>query len=48
MPVVVSSIFNTLCFPHEGKIVMVDQLSFVHASPSAFVGPSVPMIDNSQ
>jgi hypothetical protein len=27
---------------------MIDQLSFAHASPSALVGPSVPMIDNSQ
>jgi hypothetical protein len=35
MTVVVSSVFHTLCFPHEGKIVTIDQLSFVHASPSA-------------
>jgi hypothetical protein len=48
MIAVVSSIFHTLCFPHEGKIVMIDQLSFVHASPNASVGPSIPMIDNSQ
>jgi hypothetical protein len=25
MIVVVSFIFHTLCFPHEGKIVMIDQ-----------------------
>jgi hypothetical protein len=30
MTTVVSSIFRTLCFPHEGKIVTIDQLSFVH------------------
>jgi hypothetical protein len=48
MTTVVSSVFCTLCFPHEGKIVTIDQLSFVHASPSASVGPSVPVIDNSQ
>jgi hypothetical protein len=26
----------------------IDQLSFVYASPSASVGPSIPMVDNSQ
>jgi hypothetical protein len=48
MTAVVSSIFHTLCFPHEGKIVMIDQLSFAHASPNASVGPSIPVIKNSQ
>jgi hypothetical protein len=48
MTFVVSSIFHTLCFPHEGKIVTIDQFSFAHASPSASVGPSVPVIDNYQ
>jgi hypothetical protein len=47
MTVVVSSIFRSLCFPHEGKIVMIDQFSFAHSSPNASVGPSVPVIDNS-
>jgi hypothetical protein len=48
MNVVVSVVFYTLCFPPEGKIVMIDQLSFMHASPNASVGPLIPMIDNSQ
>jgi hypothetical protein len=48
MTVVMSSVFHTLCFSHKGKIVTIDQFSFVHASPSALVGPSVPMIDNSK
>jgi hypothetical protein len=48
MTIVMSSIFHTLCFPHEGKIVTIDQLSFVHTSPSALDGPPVPVIDNSQ
>jgi hypothetical protein len=43
---VVSSVFHTLCFPHKGKIVMIDQFSFAHASPNASVGPSIPVIDN--
>ena len=46
MTVVMSSIFHTLCFPHEGKIVTIDQLSFVHASSNTLVGPSVPVINN--
>jgi hypothetical protein len=48
MTVVVSSILHTLCFPHEGKIVTIDQLSFVHAIPNASFGPSIHMIENSQ
>jgi hypothetical protein len=48
MTVVVSSIFRTLCFPHEGKIMTIDQLSFVYVSLNASVGPSIPMIENSQ
>jgi hypothetical protein len=38
MTAVVSFIFCTLCFPHEGKIITIDQLSFAHASPNASVG----------
>jgi hypothetical protein len=48
MNATVSYIFHTLCFPHEGKIMMIDQLSFSHASPNALVGPSIPVIENSQ
>jgi hypothetical protein len=48
MTAIVSSIFHTLCFPHDGKIMTIDQLSFAYASPNASVGPSIPMIDNSQ
>jgi hypothetical protein len=47
MTTVVSSVFCTLCFPHEGKIVTIDQLSFLHTIPNASVGPSVPVINNS-
>jgi hypothetical protein len=48
MSVIVSSVFHVLCFPHEGNIVTIDQLSFSHSSSSALVGPSVPIVDNSQ
>jgi hypothetical protein len=40
MIVVISSIFHTLYFPHEGKIMMIDQLSFACSSPNASLGPS--------
>jgi hypothetical protein len=30
MIVVLSFVFHTLNFPHEGKIVMIDQLSFAY------------------
>jgi hypothetical protein len=46
MIVVILSIFCTLCFPHYGKIMMIDQLSFAYASPNASIGPSIPVIDN--
>jgi hypothetical protein len=48
MIVIVSFIFHTLCFPHEGKIVTIDQLSFARSSPNASLGPSIPVINNSQ
>ena len=38
MIVVMSSIFCTLFFSHEGNIVMIDQLSFVCSSPNASLG----------
>jgi hypothetical protein len=48
MTTIVSLIFHMLCFPHEGKVVKIDQLSFVHPGPTASVGNSIPIIDNSQ
>jgi hypothetical protein len=48
MIVVMSSVFHTLFFPHEGNIVMIDQLSFAFSSPNASLGQSIPVIDNSQ
>jgi hypothetical protein len=40
--------FHILCFPHQGEIVTIDQLSFAYSSPNAYVGPLIPMIENSQ
>jgi hypothetical protein len=46
MTAIVSPIFCPLCFPHDGKIMTINQLSFAYASPNALVGPSIPVIDN--
>lgn len=42
---VVSSLFCVLCFPHEGKIVLVDQLSFFSSGPSS---GNVPYVGNTE
>jgi hypothetical protein len=47
MHVVVATVFRVLLFPHEGRIVTIDQLSFSRPDPT--LGAStVPMIDNPQ
>jgi hypothetical protein len=48
MTAVMSSVFHTLFFPREGKIVTIDQFSFKHASPNASFGPLILVIENSQ
>jgi hypothetical protein len=48
MTAIVLSVFLTLCFPHDGKIVKIDQFYFAYASPNASVGPSILVIENSQ
>jgi hypothetical protein len=43
----VATVFQVLLFPHEGRIVTIDQLSFSRPDPT--LGASmVPMIYNSQ
>jgi hypothetical protein len=47
MQAVVPTVFRVLLFPHEGRIVTIDQLSF--STPDPTLGAStVPMIDNPQ
>jgi hypothetical protein len=47
MQVVVATVFWVLLFPHEGRIVTIDHLSF--SKPDPALGEStVPMIDNPQ
>jgi hypothetical protein len=47
MQVVVATVFQVLLFPHEGRIVTIDQLSFSRPDP-ALGASTVPMIDNPQ
>jgi hypothetical protein len=47
MQEVVATIFWVLLFPHEDRIVTIDQLSFSHPDPSSGAS-TVPMIDNPQ
>jgi hypothetical protein len=47
MQAVVATIFRVLLFPHEGRIVTIDQLSFSRPNP-ALGASTVPMVDNPQ
>jgi hypothetical protein len=44
MQVVVAIVFHVLLFPHEGRIMTIDQLSFSHPDPSSGVS-TVSIID---
>ena len=48
---IVSTLFRVICFPHEGRIVTIDQLSFhgpnmAPIQPSSLSGPFVPMVSS--
>ena len=45
MEVVPSSYFRCIKFPHEGKLVTIDQLSFYNAPNES--GTTIPLVDNS-
>jgi hypothetical protein len=47
MHAVVATIFQVLLFPHEVRIVIIDQLSFSHPNPSSGAS-TVSIIDNPQ
>ena len=51
MGIIVSTLFRMMCFPHEGRIVTIDQLSFpdpnmASSQPSSLGGPFVPMVSS--
>ena len=47
MQVVASSLFQVICFPFNGKIVMIDQTSFRNPNVNASSGTSILIIDQS-
>ena len=48
MQAVASSVFRVVCFPHNGKIVMIDQMSFKNPPVSASSEASVLKVEHSQ
>jgi hypothetical protein len=47
MQAMVATVFQVFLFPHEGRIMTIDQLSFSHLDPSSEAS-TVHMIDNPQ
>jgi hypothetical protein len=47
MQAVVATVFRVLLFPHQGRIVTIDQLSFSRPDP-ALGASTVPLVDNPQ
>src|SRR5713101_5436795 len=47
MQVVSSSLFRIVCFPFNGKIVTIDQMSFKNLLITASLGASIPIVEHS-
>ena len=47
MQAVASSLFRVVCFPFNGKIVMIDQMSFKNPSVTTYSEASIPIIEHS-
>ena len=45
---IASSLFRVICFPFNGKIIMIDQMSFPNVNVNASSGTSILIIDHSQ
>ena len=48
MQAVASSLFRVVCFPFNGKIVTIDQISFKNPCVTASSGASIPIVVHSQ
>lgn len=46
MDAIVSSLFHILCFPHEGRIVKIDQLDYSPGDSRATSNSTIPLVDN--
>ena len=47
MQAVASSVFRVVSFPHNGKIVTIDQMSFKNPPVTASSGASVSKVEHS-
>ena len=47
MQAVASSLFHVVCFPHNGKIVTIDQMTFKNPFVTASSGASIPIVEHS-
>ena len=48
MDVIVSSLFCILCFPHEGRIVIIDQMDYSPNIPNAYFDSTIPFVKNTK
>ena len=46
MDAIVSSLFRILCFPHEGRIVKIDQLDYSLGESHTTSDSTIPLVDN--
>ena len=47
MQVIASYLFHVVCFPFNGKIVTIDQMTFKNPSITASLGDSIPIVEHS-
>ena len=47
MQAVTSSLFYVVCFPHSGKIVTIDKMTFKNPSVTASSGALIPIVEHS-
>lgn len=48
MDVIISSSFHILCFPHEGRIVTIDQMAYSPNDPNAYFTSTIPLVMNTK
>ena len=48
MDAIASSLFQIICFPHEGNIVTVDQLDSPLVDPNASANSTIPKLDKAK
>jgi len=46
MAAIVSSLFCILCFPHEGRIVKINQLDYSPSDSHVTLDSTIPLVDN--